>query len=321
MNRPDLPPSPRCHVLASPLIGLENQARGLAEAAGFEPAVSTLGAGEPWRRLSPALWPDPRRAVGGLPEVQGGFVIGAGGMAGAVGASLRRRRAIPVVQVQNPRVPLRHFDLVVVNRHDEVSGPNVFSTRTALHRVTPARLAQARAEWAGRLAPPGRRLAVLVGGSNGRFRLDLATGGRLAASLAALLRADRNLAVAVTPSRRTDPAVTAGLRASLEPLGGTVWDGRGDNPYFGMLALADAVVVTGDSVSMVSEAVATSAPVFVAALPGRSRRIGLFLGGLLGDGRIRWFTGDIEPFPARALDDTAEAAQEMRRRLGLGGGG
>lgn len=107
------------------------------------------------------------------------------------------------------------------------------------------------------------------------------------------------------------------LRHTLEPLGGLVWDGAGDNPYFGLLALADAVVVTGDSVSMVSEAVATSAPVFVVRLPGRSRRIGLFLDGLLRDGRIRPFDGRVEPFPARPLDDTAEAAQEMRRRLGL----
>ena len=98
------------------------------------------------------------------------------GVAAAVGAALRRDDR-PVVQVQHPRMDPRRFDLVVVNRHDELTGPNVVVTRTALHRVTPARLAAAAAAWQPRLAHLKRPLvAVLIGGSNGRFRLDAAVG-------------------------------------------------------------------------------------------------------------------------------------------------
>ena len=89
------------------------------------------------------------------------------------------------------------------------------------------------------------------------------------------------------------------------PLGGYVWDGNGDNPYFGMLALADAIVVTVDSVSMISEAVATAAPVMLATLPGRSRRNGLFTEALLREGRVREFAGRFEMWPVAPLDDTA----------------
>jgi hypothetical protein len=52
-------------------------------------------------------------------------------------------------------------------------------------------------------------------------------------------------------------------------------------------------------------------------LPGRSRRIGLFTDGLLRDGRVRPFAGRLELWPVTPLDDTAEAAAEMCRRLGL----
>jgi mitochondrial fission protein ELM1 len=131
-----------------------------------------------------------------------------------------------------------------------------------------------------------------------------------------MMRRD-GVGVAVTPSRRTDPAVTRLLAAALVPLGGYVWDGSGDNPYFGMLALADAIVVTMDSVSMVSEAVATEAPVMLAALPGRSRRNRLFIDGMLAEGRVRAFAGRFELWPVKPLDDTAEAASEMCRRLGI----
>ncbi|MGC1413540.1 MAG: mitochondrial fission ELM1 family protein, partial [Acetobacteraceae bacterium] len=244
------------------------------------------------------------------------LVIGCGGVAAAVGAALRRGDR-PVVQVQHPRMDPRRFDLIVVNRHDELTGPNVVVTRTALHRVTPARLAAAGEAWRPRLAHLKRPLvAVLVGGSNGRFRLDAAVGSELAGQLAAMMR-DDGVGVAVTPSRRTDAAVTRVLAETLQPLGGHVWDGSGENPYFGMLALADAIVVTMDSVSMVSEAVATAAPVMLARLPGRSRRNALFTEGLLRDGRVREFNGRLELWPVAPLDDTAEAAAEMCRRLGL----
>jgi len=304
-------------ILSESFAGLQAQALGLAEAAGLDPEMRVMAPRAPWKWIPASLWPKPLAAVpDAVRRPIPGLVIGVGGMGGAVVASLRRfSRA--AVQVQNPRINPRHFDLVVVNRHDELTGPNVFVTRTALHRATPARLATAADAWRERFAHFRRPLvAVLVGGSNGRFRLDAAVGGQLAGQLADMMRRD-GVGVAVTPSRRTDPAVTALLREALEPLGGYVWDGTGENPYFGMLALADAIVVTADSVSMISEAAATSAPVLMAALPGRSRRQRLFTEMMLAEGRAKWFAGRFEQWHATPLDDTPEAAAEMRRRLGF----
>jgi hypothetical protein len=68
---------------------------------------------------------------------------------------------------------------------------------------------------------------------------------------------------------------------------------------------------------MISEAVATAAPVMLATLPGRSRRNGLFTRALLAEGRVREFAGRFELWPVTPLNDTAEAAAEMCRRLGL----
>ena len=66
-----------------------------------------------------------------------------------------------------------------------------------------------------------------------------------------------------TPSRRTPPELLAAVRAGLGGAPGFVWDGDGDNPYAAMLALADAMLVTGDSANMVGEATATGAPVHI----------------------------------------------------------
>lgn len=304
-------------IVSEGLAGLQAQALGLAEAAGLSSELRVLKPSAPWKWVAAKLWPNPLAAVAGsLAAPLPNLVIGCGGMAGAVLAALRGQ-SVQVVQVQNPRMNLRHYDLIIANTHDELTGPNVVVTRTALHRVTPERLAQESERWFDRLAPFRRPLvAVLLGGSNGRYRLDREIGGRLATDLAAMIRRD-NVGVVVTPSRRTDPEVTNLLRDALTPLGGWVWDLTGDNPYFGMLALADMIVVTQDSVSMISEAAATSVPVMVAPLPGKSRRQGLFLKTMLDESRVRMFDGRFAAWPVAPLNDTPLAAAEMQRRLGL----
>ncbi len=302
-------------LLAEDYAGLYAQAVGLAEAAGLPAEQRVLRPRGIWRHIAASLWPAPLAVAGPavappLPEL----LIGAGGKAAAVVAALHRR--VRGAIIQHPRMDPRRFDLIFAARHDELTGPNVIVTRTALHRATPARLAEAAPVWAPHFAALPRPLvAVLVGGANGRYRLDAPVGAALAARLAGMMRQDRT-GLVLTPSRRTDPAVTQVLRDTLGPLGAWVWDGTGPNPYFGMLALADAIVVTVDSVSMISEAVATAAPVMVADLPGRSRRGSTFLRGLIEEGRVRPYQGRLDLWPVAPLDDTAAAAAEMCRRFG-----
>lgn len=313
---------PSCWILSEAYAGLQSQGLGLAEAAGLNPEIREIAARAPWKFVSAKFWPRPLSALpaGQLAPPWPGIVIACGGTGAVLGAAIAGEPgAAPkteIVAVQHPRMDPRRFRLVVVNRHDRLTGPNVLVARTALHRVTDERLAAARIAWADRFAHLPRPLvSVLVGGSNGRFRLDVKVASGLVAQLAAMMRADR-VGLVVTPSRRTDPAVTRLFADTLAPMGAWVWSGTGENPYFGMLALSDMIVATEDSVSMVSEAMATTAPVMLARLPGRSRRIGMFITDMLDSGRARVFEGRYEPWPVAPMNDTLEIGAEMRRRLG-----
>lgn len=312
-----MPDVPSSWVVSEAYAGLQAQGLGLAEAAGLAPDIREIAARAPWKFVTAKLWPRPLAALppGQLVPPWPGIVIACGGTGAAVGLAMAGR-GTDIVAVQHPRMDPRRFRLVVVNRHDDLTGPNVLITRTALHCVTAARLAAARVEWADRFAHLPRPLvSLLVGGSNGRFRLDVTVASALVAQLAAMMHADR-VGLVVTPSRRTDPAVVKLFTDMLGPLGAFVWDGSGKNPYFGMLALSDLILVTEDSVSMISEAMATTAPAMLARLPGRSRRIGRFIEDVMASGRVRDFTGRYEPWPVVPMNDTLEAGAEMRRRLG-----
>jgi mitochondrial fission protein ELM1 len=315
---PPMSTPPPSWILTEPYAGLQSQGLGLAEAAGLAPEIRVLEPRAPWKWLTARLWPNPAAVF--PPETLAppvpDIIFGCGGT-GAVAAASLRAPDRKIIAIQHPRMDIRKFSLVIVNPHDGLTGPNVLIVRTALHRITEERLAAARMHWADRFAHLPRPLvAVLLGGSNGRFRLTTRVAADLAARLAEMARRDQ-VGLVVTPSRRTDPTVTRLFAEMLNPLGAWVWDGTGENPYFGMLALSDMIIVTEDSVSMVSEAVATTAPVMLARLPGRSRRIGQFMADLLASGRIKDFATRYEPWPVTPMNDTQEAATEMRRRLGF----
>ena len=197
------------------------------------------------------------------------LVISCGKRAAAAALAVKKasRGRTFAVHIQQPPLPARAFDLLIVPAHDSLRGDNVLVTDLAVHRVTREKLAAARKQFADSVADvPAPRIAVLIGGSNNRYRMTPAITRALAEKLAAL--ASRyGAGLLVTPSRRTGAENEAILREVLTPLGprARVWDGTGENPYFAFLALADALVVTCDSVSMTSEAVSTGKPVRISS--------------------------------------------------------
>jgi mitochondrial fission protein ELM1 len=169
------------------------------------------------------------------------------------------------------------FDLIAAPRHDRMKPrANLVETIGAPHRVTAERLAAEAERWQAKLAPlPTPRIAVLVGGATRRrgFTPDLAAE---LARLASKLAASAGGSLLVTTSRRTGQTAADALVGALAvPAFVHRWDKPGEegegselgNPYFAFLGLCDGVIVTGESVSMCSEACATGKPVYIFAPP------------------------------------------------------
>lgn len=300
--------------------GMTSQVLGLAEATGFAFVEKRLAVRAPWRHLVPRVWLRPLAALGpggdALMPPWPDLVIGCGRNTVAPARAVKHLSGNRTVwvQVQDPRFARREADLLVVPAHDPVRGENVLTTLGAVHRVTPDRLAAAARRFAELLAPLPRPLvAVLLGGDNRVYRLDPARFAAFADALAALAR--RGYGLAVTPSRRTNADAMALIRERLAGLPAFIWDGSGDNPYFGMLSLADALIVTADSVSMVSEAAATGKPVHVLPLDGGSDKFACFHRAMEKAGITRPFTGTIERWTYAPPDDSARAGAAVRALL------
>lgn len=299
----------RAWVLTNGAVGFEVQALGVAEALGIVPEIKRVAPPAPWRWLAPWGPTAPDRAIAPpWPDL----LIASGRQSIPYARMIRRasRGGTFVAVLQNPAVAPQTFDLVWAPQHDQLKGANVLSTLASPHRLTPDRLAQEAAKLAPSIAHlPHPRVAVLLGGTNAVYRLDEAAAAAIADKLAML--SDRfGAGLMVTPSRRTGGAQARIIAERLKGKPAVVWDGTGENPYFGFLGSADAVVVTCDSVNMVGEAAATGKPVYVIELDGGSPKFRRFLDGMYAHGAARPFDGRLENWtyvPLNATHDIARA--------------
>jgi mitochondrial fission protein ELM1 len=302
--------------------GMRTQARGLAKAAADAVVEKIVSVRWPWSWFQ-AGWPG---VLAGVDPAAGDrleppwpdLIVTCGRRSAIIGLAVKKAAGgrLALVHVQDPLAPLRDFDLIVAMAHDRVSGPNVLKVLTSVHDMTPERVAAAGAAWAGRFAHLPRPLTgVLLGGPTNSTPFGAAEADLLLGLLNEL-RGRTGGGAAVAPSRRTpDEVLAVFARTAKHDPGLWVWDRGGDNPYVGILALSDRLVVTGDSVSMISEALATAHPVEV-FLPHLRKRHAGFIQALLDGGYARLFEADPEPAaPRPPLDATAEAGAAVRAVL------
>ncbi|MCW8084570.1 mitochondrial fission ELM1 family protein [Sabulicella glaciei] len=253
-------------VLEDPRAGTAAQALGIAERLGL-----------PLRRV-PLRWsrwaslPVPFPTLLGLSDDAAfappwpRIAISAGRRAAPVSRWLRRR-GVRTVHCMWPGLGAEDFDLLVVGSHDGAKKTdNQLEILGSTHRVTAESL---------KAAPrvPRCDVALLLGGPVRAEGMDPALAARFAREAAGL-----GGFLFVTTSRRTGEEASQAVAEALQGMPHHLhrFGTEGPNPYLSLLAQAGRLVVTGDSISMLSEALLSPAPLFVAQPPGlgpRHRRL------------------------------------------------
>lgn len=250
-----------------------------------------------------------------------------------------------IVHVGRPWSLPEQFDLVIttpqyrLQRHS-----NVLVNELTLHGIDTGRLEEAAARWRERFADlPGPSIALLCGGNSGPYTFGAKSAARLARMASDRAR-ELGGSLLVSTSSRTADAAVAALADEID-VPNYLYRWQPDdpaNPYLGMLALADEVIVTADSIAMLSEAVATARPVWMydlgnmreevpAAIDFRagavlyrllmrwgwgrlSRDITLIHRQLLESGQARWL-GDISEVGERCENHDLQRAVARVREL------
>lgn len=250
--------------------GMVAQVRALANVLGAELELKTVVVNKAWRYL-------PNKAFDWglvrffpvssdtLPTPYPDLVISCGRKGALVAANIREgNKAAKFIHIQDPQMSPGHFDVIIAMEHDKVRGPNIIRTEYALHDITPHKLAEAKALWEPFFAHlPKPWHAVLIGGSTNKYRMTKAATEKLIAEMEKI-----GGTLLITTSRRTGTENIRLLEARYRGSKHFLFTSVGDNPYLGMLACADKIYVTNDSVNMMSEAAASGKPVLILPLLG-----------------------------------------------------
>ncbi len=302
-------PISSCWVITEGLAGLRNQGIGLAQALGVDFILKEIPTPKGfWQRL----FPPPLQLQGPWPDL----LITCGRRSVAAALAVRKASGAKTftVHIQDPAKDPKLFDVVIVPQHDRVRGENVLVTKGSVHQVTREKLDNAAWHFKSLLTRlPRPWITVLIGGKNKHQGFTGSLARDLVQKLQEAVQRSRG-GLAVTTSRRTGEYYEAVFKQGLAKAPCYFWDGRGENPYFGLLALADVIVVTSDSVSMVSEACSTGKPVYLYEMPGGGGRHRQFCDGLVRDGHARYFKGVVEGWPNQALEETRRAAEFIAGR-------
>ena len=309
---------PAAWILSDGTHGMEVQARALAAALNLAITVKRYRP-HPLLRAWPALglsgWFGPHAGGDDLVPPWPAVALACGRRNAGAALWLKKRGGVPVIQIQDPKSGNRYFDLLVVPAHDRTRGANVITTTGSLNGIDDHLLTEAAAGFAGEIARlPGPRVAVAIGGSNRRYQVtenDIAGFANTLADFAAT----HEVSLMVTISRRSPPRAIEALRECLSDVPHTIWDGTGANPYFAYLAAATAIIVTSDSVNMVSEACATGRPVYIAALHPERGRLKHFHDQVMAAGLARPFDGTLEYWEYKPLREANRVADLIRGHL------
>ena len=316
----------RAWIVTDGKAGDENQGIGIAEALGVSYERRRIPKGRPLTWMAPWGPIDPRdapgRAGGMLEGPLPDLLIASGRRAVPYLRAVRRASGERTFTafLKDPRTGHDTADFIWVPDYDDLRGPNVFTTLTAPHPVSRARLDAARLTPDPRLAGlPWPRIAVLIGGDSRHLRYRKTDMRRLVRDLTKL--AEGGCSLMLTVSRRTPPDLRTALENLVRDKGGFFWDGSGENPYVGMLAIADHIVVTSDSANMVGEAASTGVPLLLFDLPRTYIRHRRMFAGLAMAGALKPFIGRLEALRYAPIDATptiaaalAEAYERHRRR-------
>ena len=317
---PSSAPAP-CWVIHDGAAGNRRQALALAEALQIPNREFALDVAGPRR------WLAPRKLSGdadfgdefaeALRQAKPALAIGCGRIA-ALATRQLREMGVKAIQILDPRISTQHWDLVIAPEHDKLGGDNVITLLGSLNPIDADWLQRARQQFPALANLSGPRTAVLLGGPTHAVRFDRSALEVLLGKLEYWLARDGG-SLMICGSRRSPPEWAPLIRDRYRGDGHLAWmdDRDGDNPYAGVLAWADRIIVSPDSVNMISEACTTSVPVYVAEPARATGRVRRFVQRLLDRGRVQAQLRDAAPFVVTALAETRQVAEQVRQRLSL----
>jgi mitochondrial fission protein ELM1 len=300
--------------------GMVSQVEGLARALGLTYKHQSIGLKPFWNLLPPKLTPISENLVKEKFVCDSKVIISCGRKSVIPSIALKKRlgKEIFTIHIQDPKVSLKHFDLIISPQHDNVKGDNVLTTKGAIHYLTKKEIKD-NLNYLNVNKEKKKLVAFIIGGPNKYYNYNDQIIHQLFTKIKTLFTPDK-YKIIIVPSYRTPEKI---IKKAFDTFNFNhiVIKTVDKKAYLSALALADISVVTCDSTSMISEAAITGKPVYIAMMkPNKNnRRFKKFYSLLTDLGITRELKDSVEEWSYESLDEVNRVAPIIKTKMKTNG--
>ena len=253
-------------LLTEGMHGMISQVEGMAKALNTEYTHKIVRLSFPWNLIPPKFTPISQIVLkdkiyiteNEIPDI----IISCGRKSVIPSILLKRKNSnIFTIHIQNPKVNSKNFDVVIAPTHDKYYGPNVIPSEGAIHYITYEEI-QAAKNYLTSKIKSNKIVSIILGGPNKYYSFNKEQLMEIFESIK-MTFIGKGYEIIIIPSMRTPKTIIELAKKEMSKFGHVV-DIIDKQAYLSAYALAEYVVVTCDSISMISEAAASGKPIYVA---------------------------------------------------------
>ncbi len=293
-------------IFSDSIAGHEIQSQALASRLSDNITLYHCTIRQPWLSFAPRIlprfgkniiWEKQQPDSSQQPDA----IITCGRRMAAIGKYYKRQLNCKHIQILNPSDNPKKYDLLICPVHDGIKGGNIINTQGSLHSISVESLSEINCQEIENISV----VSILLGNPSDEFfnHLDKLANG--------IKQSLPNLQIMICGSRRTPEKHHSAIKMAF-PDAKMIWldESDGENPYLKLLACSDVLIVTADSINMLSEACATDKPVIAIGQEFISPKHLKFIQSI--EQRLSNFE-DIKPNnqPLNTLDTVAQLVKEM----------
>ena len=246
--------------------GMISQVEGMAKALNTEFSHKFVKLSFPWNLLPPKFTPISEIILKDktyLTENENLDLIISCGRKSVIPSILLKKKnpKIFTIHIQDPKVSLKNFDIIIAPEHDNLTGENVFNSKGAIHYITETDIDRAKPYLTNKIKSQ-KIVSLILGGPNKHYSFDEDQLVKIFNEIRSNF-ISKGYEIIVIPSIRTPKTI---IDLAIKEFGteGYVANSVDKQAYLSAFALATNIVVTCDSTSMISEAATSGKPIYVA---------------------------------------------------------
>tara|TARA_B110000008_G_scaffold105680_1_gene108552 strand:- start:376 stop:1323 length:948 start_codon:yes stop_codon:yes gene_type:complete len=258
-------------LLTEGMHGMISQVEGMAKALKIDYNHKTVRLSFPWSLIPPRFTPISNIILkdkiyiddNNVPDL----IISCGRKSVVPSIFLKKKNPkVFTIHIQNPKVSFKNFDAIVAPEHDSLKGDNIYNSKGAIHYITESEIIKAKPYLVDKIKS-NKIVSLILGGPNKYYKFDKHQLIEIFNSIKSEF-ISKGYKIIVIPSMRTPQAI---IDLAINEIGksGYVVNKVDKQAYLSAYALAEYIIVTCDSTSMISEAATSGKPIFVAHMKAK----------------------------------------------------